>query len=189
MAKRIILASASPRRMEILKQAGYDFEIIPANVDEDNVSGSRDNIVKELAKKKALACLANVKDDNALIIGSDTLVFYGDRRLGKPDSVSQWREYLELISGKEHSVITGVCICYNGIVHTFSCTTKVFVAELTSEDIDSYIKLGDDIDKAGGYAIQGAFAKYIPKIEGEYNNVVGFPIARFNEELKRLNII
>ena len=181
--RNIVLASASPRRKEILKSAGYDFVVRPVDVDESIASSNPGELVMELAKIKAIACLNSLSDNEAdsVVVGADTLVFVDDVQLGKPHSVEDWKASLRTISGRSHEVLTGVCVCYDGNVKTFYSATKVHVAKLSEEDIDECIARGEDMDKAGGYAIQGAFSKYITAIEGEYNNVVGFPIAMFRE--------
>jgi len=189
--RNIILASASPRRKDILKTAGYDFDVKPVDVDESKII-ERDphKLVQELARIKAKAC-ADLLDDNeikdTLVIGADTLVFAGDRRLGKPADKKDWENTLKLLSGRSHSVITGVCLIYNDKCLVFDQETIVRVGELTDSDIRECIERGEDMDKAGGYAIQGAFSKYVDSIEGEYNNVVGFPIAKFRKVIKELS--
>lgn len=185
---RIILASASPRRSQILKTAGYDFVVRPVDVDESVDGYNPEGLVMELAQSKALACVDTLSDEekNYIVVGADTLVFVDDKQLGKPASSKQWREYIELMSGRSHNVITGVCIYHKGNVRKFSQITRVNVARLSDEDIDAFIARGEDMDKAGGYAIQGYFSQYVTSIEGEYNNVVGFPIARFTQEIKSL---
>lgn len=194
MGRKIILASASPRRREILKTAGFDFEVRPSDVDESDVTGNPEELVMKLAKIKAQACVSQLGPDEIvgeggyLVIGSDTLVFLDDKQLGKPQSTQQWREYLKGISGRSHKVMTGVCICTEELVDCSYAATTVYVEELTDAEIDEYISYGNDMDKAGGYAIQGLFSKYITSIEGEYNNVVGFPVAAFNKRIKELGI-
>lgn len=198
MTRQIILASASPRRREILNAAGYDFVVSPADVDEENVSGTREEIVKELAYRKAVACAKKIMNFDGtdgvpycggkLIIGSDTLVFLEDAQMGKPANKEAWKEDIRNLSGKTHSVLTGVCLVWDDNVYCFCSKTDVEVAKLSEEEIDEYIARDEDMDKAGGYAIQGAFAKYIPRIDGEYNNVVGFPVAHFAKVLNELGI-
>ena len=181
----IILASASPRRQDILRTAGYEFIIHPMDIDEENIhAATKEELVMKLAKAKSLACRESLDklEPDDYIIGADTLVFKDNKRLGKPADKAQWREYIKLLQNGRHEVITGVCILKNNHEKVFYSTTKVTVDPMTDEDIEQYMALGEDIDKAGGYAIQGYFAKYISSIEGEYNNVVGFPIAAFRKE-------
>ena len=185
----IILASASPRRQEIFKNAGYEFDLCPMDIDEEKIQAdSKEELVMALAKAKAVACKEYKKNsltDEDMIVGADTLVFANSRRLGKPESKEQWKEFIKMLQGDVHEVITGVCVLHGCEEKCFYSTTKVTVAPMTEDDIDRYIALGEDMDKAGGYAIQGYFAQYIPQIEGEYNNVVGFPIAKFRGEMKK----
>lgn len=194
MSRKIILASASPRRQDILHAAGYTFDIKPTDSSEDCDFTSPCDVVMELARRKALACKESLDEeiinspDGYLIIGADTLVFLDDSRLGKPGSVEEWRNCIKRLSGNTHSVYTGVCLIYDNQLKIFSSETKVSVASMSRDDIDSFISRGEDMDKAGGYAIQGYFSKYIPHIEGEYNNVVGFPIAKFREVLDEIGL-
>lgn len=194
MSRRIVLASASPRRKDILQTAGYDFIVLPADVDEGHTVGSPEEIVMELAKRKAEECAKHLpedimhNEDGFLVIGSDTLVFLDEEQLGKPESHERWREYISRLSDNTHKVITGVCIITEKLTDTFCACTYVNVADMTEAEIDDFIQTGDDMDKAGGYGIQGKFAKYISGITGEYNNVVGFPIAAFAKRIKELEI-
>lgn len=189
----IILASASPRRQEIMNVAGYDYITCPMDVDEEGITANtKEELVMSLAKAKAEACRDYLSaseattielTDEDYIVGADTLVFANGCRLGKPTSKDKWFEYINMLQGNTHEVITGVSIVCGDEIKTFYSSTKVSVAPMTMNDIMDYIDRDEDMDKAGGYAIQGYFAKYIHKIEGEYNNVVGFPIAKFREEL------
>ena len=186
----IILASASPRRKDILKTAGYDFKVCPMDIDEENITAdAKEELVMKLAAAKAHACKENPdlkSADQDYIVGADTLVFADGQRLGKPADKDQWREYIKLLSGNVHEVITGVCILHKGEEKCFYSSTKVYVAQMSAAQIEDFIARNEDMDKAGGYAIQGYFAKYIHKIEGEYNNVVGFPIAKFHKVMTDL---
>jgi len=185
----IILASASPRRQEILRTAGYDFTVRVMDIDEEKITAtSKEELVMKLSREKALACRKSCDDleDGDIIIGADTLVFAKGKRLGKPADEHQWKEYIQMLQGDVHEVITGVTLIGKNQEKSFYSTTRVSVSPMTDEDIEEYVLRGEDIDKAGGYAIQGYFAKYIPQIDGEYNNVVGFPIAKFREEMAAL---
>lgn len=190
----IILASASPRRREILKAGGYDFIVRPSDIDESVTASDPGELVMELAEQKAHACEQSLMGEQGydingkLIIGADTLVFLDDTRMGKPANIEEWTRYIKMMSGRKHSVITGVALIYDGRCETFYSETIVTVDDITDEEIAEYIELGEDMDKAGGYAIQGQFAKFIPCIEGEYNNVVGFPIAHFRKKLAELGL-
>lgn len=188
--RKIVLASASPRRREILKTAGYDFDIKPVDVDESGIMEENPHkLVQELARIKARTCADSFEDDDIkdiLFIGADTLVFADGKRLGKPADTEDWKHTLMTLSGRGHRVITGVCLIYNDKCLTFDQETIVNISDLSDEDIRECIERNEDMDKAGGYAIQGAFAKYVDSIEGEYNNVVGFPIAKFRKVIKEL---
>ena len=189
--RRIVLGSGSPRRREILGSAGFEFEVITSEADENIDLCNPEDMVKELSKRKALA-VANSLDDktNVMVIGADTLVFMDGKPMGKPRDEEEEISFLKKMSGTGHDVITGVTICYDedGQFKTvsFAAKTVVNVAQLNDEDINWYLSTGEWTDKAGGYAIQGFFAKYITGIEGEYNNVVGFPLAAFYKEYKKL---
>lgn len=195
--RKIILGSGSPRRREILASSGYDFEVVTSDADEDIELCKPEDMVKELSKRKALAVTETVMstrgESDFAVIGADTLVFMDGKPMGKPHSKEEEIEFLEKMSGKSHDVITGVTIAYDkdGEVktHSFSAKTEVRVAKLSSEEIKWYLGTGEWTDKAGGYAIQGYFAKFISGIEGEYNNVVGFPLAAFYKEVSELGIL
>lgn len=196
--RRIILASGSPRRKEILKSAGYEFEVLTSDADENIDLCKPEEMVKELSKRKAMAVAEKVMStitsaSDFLVIGADTLVFMDGRPMGKPHSKEEETQFLKKMSGTDHDVITGVTVAYdeNGVIktHSFSSVTKVKVAKLNDDEISWYLSTNEWTDKAGGYAIQGYFAKFISGIEGEYNNVVGFPLAAFYKELSELNIL
>lgn len=196
--RSIYLASASPRRSDILTQAGFDYTKIIANVNELIYEERPEKIVENLAERKASFVAEMVSQYyNYLVIGADTVVFIDGEVLGKPDDIDQARYAISTLSGRTHQVITGVSLYYDisessGVrLHKnikFHETTLVEVAELSEREIEDYLETNEWMDKAGGYAIQGAFCKYITKITGEYENVVGFPIARFYSEYKRLGL-
>ena len=196
---KIILASASPRRKELLKQMGLEFEVMPSHGDEIITRKIPWEIVMELSSQKArdlvykaaMDALSGEKNEdgegqNVLVIGADTIVAYQNEILGKPKDKDDAVRMLRLLQGKQHSVYTGVSMVYlrEGIAQTrtFVEETKVYVAPMTDEQIDSYAATGEPMDKAGAYAIQGLFAEFIVKIEGDYNNVVGLPIGRIMRE-------
>lgn len=193
MARRIILASGSPRRRELLESGGFEFEVITSDADENIGRMDPDEVGKELSYRKAQA-VADIIDssDNVLIIGADTLVYVDDMRMGKPKDEAEEYDFLRKMSGRSHDVITGVTILADegGILtrHSFSAVTKVNVIDMTDEEMEWYVATGEWTDKAGGYAIQGKFGKFISGIEGEYANVVGFPLARFYEEYKKIEV-
>lgn len=190
---QMILASNSPRRKELLSQAGITFQVIPAVGEEIAHTEIPSELVKELSYQKAAEVAAAV-DQQAVILGSDTVVAIDNQILGKPKSEADAYEMLKKISGKQHQVFTGVTLLVkdsNGIVatKTFVECANVFVAALSEEEIHSYIATKEPMDKAGAYGIQGGFAKYVVRIEGDYYTIVGLPIAKVYESLKELNVL
>ena len=183
--KRFIVASASPRRREILTNAGYHFEVIPSDANE-NISCvmTPEETVCFLSRRKALAVLENNRD--AVVFGCDTVVAIGDEILGKPENDEDAKRMLKMLSGRVHTVSTGVCVVDENKTEVFANTTEVEFYELSDETIESYIATGECSDKAGAYGIQSGFAIHIEKIEGDYFNVVGLPISYVYEELKKL---
>lgn len=186
MRKKLVLASASPRRKEILEQMGLAFTVIPAKGKECPKSIRPAEVVKELALQKAKE-VADTLWEPALVIGSDTVVAYGNEILGKPKDETDAFRMLKLLQGAEHTVYTGVAVVdaesSNILVH-FSEGTKVSMYPMPEAWIWQYIRSGEPMDKAGAYAIQGGCGVFIREIQGEYANVVGFPAARFYQELK-----
>jgi len=186
---QLILASASPRRSELLRQMGEIFKIIPANCNETlqlNLTIAENATL--LAKKKAEFVAAKI-DEAALIIGADTLVSVDGNILGQPQNREQSAQMLSQLSGKSHEVTTGVCIIGKEpkYFQNFCVTTKVVFNTLTREEIEAYIDTKEPMDKAGSYAIQGKAAVFVKEIHGDYYNVVGLPLSRLYEELKRYN--
>jgi septum formation protein len=174
---RLILASKSPRRSELLKQAGLTFSVIPSDFDEDTVALSNpDSDVVTLAESKALDI--SQKHPDAWVIGADTIVLIGRKILGKPASAAEAFEMLQRLSGKTHQVLTGYCICCKKKNRVFSETVKTDVnfKRLTDAEINWYIQTGEPFDKAGGYAIQGVGSFLVRSINGSYTNVVGLPV-------------
>ena len=193
----VILASGSPRRKELLTQAGINFEVITSDADETPTKTVPAEIVMELSKRKGEDVYERLeregridKTGETLIISADTLVFFKDERLGKPKDKADAFRMLKELSGDVHDVITGVMLTYvsqgqkNQVC--FFEKTEVSVYDLTDDEINAYIATGEPMDKAGAYAIQGFFGKYIKGINGEYANVVGLPIARLYHEIKKL---
>lgn len=179
---KIILASASPRRRELMKLITEDFEVISADVDEtlpENIEPFRAS--EYLAGIKAQA--VSISPEN-IVIGCDTTVIIDDKILGKPKDDDQCREYLEMLSGRTHSVITACSIVFGNRIRTFSEVTEVTFRKLSADDIEWYISTGEPFDKAGGYGIQGKGSLLVEKINGDYFNVVGLPVSRLNQELK-----
>ena len=201
---QIILASQSPRRKELLEQIGLEFEICPAKGEEIITKSIPEEVVMELSKQKAEEIAAMVssyaqehKDittpSDILVIGADTVVAYSGKILGKPVDEADAKRMLTMLSGNTHSVFTGVTLVLidkSGRAGelVFYEKTDVKMHEMTELEIDRYIATGEPMDKAGSYGIQGKCAIYIEKIEGDYNNVVGLPIARIYQELKKIGI-
>lgn len=178
---KIILASASPRRQELLNYVFDKFECIPADIDETIPEDiSAENSAEFLAVKKAEHIAADFPD--ALVIGCDTVVVHNGEVYGKPSDKADAKRMLNALSAKKHSVITGVCLCFNGRKHSFSDVTAVEFYPLTSEEISDYISTGSPMDKAGAYGIQDKNFLPVRSIEGDYFNVVGLPIGRLKRE-------
>ena len=188
----VILASASPRRTELLKQAGIAHIIMPATCDEQTSATQPEQYVMELAERKAADVLAcYVKDhpgESVIVIGSDTVVSVDGKILGKPKTEEEAFTMLSSLQNHTHQVYTGVAVLENKngkeTKKVFCEQSNVEVYPMTKEEILSYIKTGDCMDKAGAYGVQGHFAIYIKGIHGDYNNIVGLPIARLYQELK-----
>ena len=192
MEYRIILASGSPRRKELLEQIGVTFEIKTSSKEEVITSTDPESVVKELSMMKAEDVAEKVPGP-ALILGADTVVAHGGRILGKPKDKEDAIQMISSFAGEEHYVYTGVCILRkeeDGSVKkiSFAEGTKVMVYPMTTEEIAAYVESGEPMDKAGAYAIQGLFAPYIKGIEGDYYNIVGFPIAGIYQRLKEEGI-
>ena len=171
----LVLASKSPRRSEILKNAGIDFTIRVADADETIPAGTNpQDAVVFLASRKALA-VERAEDET--VLGADTIVVLNDKNLGKPNDREDAFNMLRSLSGRVHSVFTGVCAVGNGISLTFSEETKVEFYSLTDDEINEYLDTDEPYDKAGAYGIQGIASKFIRGIEGDYFNVVGLPIS------------
>ena len=180
--KRFIVASASPRRKELLSNVGFTFEVIPSDADEScDESLSPEELVKELGRRKAESVFAENTD--AVVLGCDTIVEYSGTVLGKPESRAEAKEMLRMLSGKKHNVHTGVCIMDSEKAVSFTSTVKVEFYELSEELIDSYVATGESDDKAGAYGIQGVGCVLVKGIEGDYFSVVGLPVA---ETVRRL---
>lgn len=182
--KHIILASASPRRKEILELADLKFDIMPSNAEEITTKRAPNEVVMELASIKAKD-IYDKSDKQSMIVGADTVVAYQGQILGKPADETDAKRMLSMLSGQTHEVYTGVCIIEDGKTKTFYEETKVTFYKISDKQIDHYIKTGEPMDKAGSYGIQGKAAVFIKGIEGDYYNVVGFPIARFLQEITK----
>ena len=192
--RRIILASASPRRRELLERAGVKFEVIPASGDENRTSDDPKEAVAQLARDKAVSVKATVEDaeEETVIIGSDTVVVFQNMILGKPHDQEDAVNTLKKLQGTTHQVYTGVSVLEkkNGQwqEHTFYESTDVTFYPVSDGEIREYVATGEPMDKAGSYGIQGLFGIYVKGINGDYNNVVGLPAARLFYEMKKSGI-
>jgi septum formation protein len=181
--RRLILASASPRRRELLTQAGYAFEVQPAHVNEDLRPGEEAiAYVVRLAREKALFVLAEMSSKGpaapqVVVLGADTTVTLDGHILAKPEDATDAARMLRMLSGRTHRVITGVAIATAKGVEVAAEVTGVQFRTLSDEEIATYVASGEPMDKAGAYGIQGLAAKWIPRVEGCYFNVVGLPLA------------
>jgi septum formation protein len=183
--KKVVLASASPRRKEIFKNIGLNPLHIPSNVEEEMLDIAPYKLVMQHSASKAKE-VAKHLDHKCIVIGADTVVALDGKILGKPSSKYQAYDYLEKLSGKRHQVYTGVTICYKKLVKTFYEKTSVDFDDLSHFDIENYIETGESFDKAGAYGIQGYGSQFIKKISGCYFNVMGFPANRFYREIKKI---
>lgn len=187
----LVLASASPRRQELLRKAGIAFTVQPADVDESPISGeSAQACAERLAREKALAIWRQRPQD--VVLGADTVVVVNGTMLAKPTDAEDASRMLRMLSAREHRVITGVCLIQAGAGaqrsgdRIASATTIVTMTEISEQEIREYVASGEPMDKAGAYAIQGMASRWIPRIEGDYSNVVGLPIALVYRMLREL---
>jgi len=204
MKTRIILASASPRRRELLHQVGLAPEIVPSHVEEVVTGSLPAEVVMELSAQKAedvaaglsnpaeledvaAGCPAPARGEEIVVIGADTVVAADGRILGKPKSVEEARQMIGMLQGRKHQVYTGVTMIFLGRKERvcFAEETDVLVYPMDREQIDRYVATGEPMDKAGAYGIQGRFAAHIQGIAGDYNNVVGLPVGRVCQELMK----
>ena len=178
MDRRLILASSSPRRRELLTQAGYVFEVRPAHINEDP-RADEDPLayVVRLAREKAESIFRAVDDPRAVVIGADTTVTLDGHILAKPDDAADASRMLRMLSGRTHRVITGVAVVTARGAEVAAEVTGVRFLMLSDEEIATYVASGEPMDKAGAYGIQGLAAKWIPRVEGCYFNVVGLPLS------------
>ena len=202
MDKKIILASASPRRRELLARIGLKFEVRASRAEEKTEAKEPEELVKELSALKALDIwekLSKEEKKNSLVIGADTVVSICGTVMGKPKDREDAARMLSLLQGRSHQVYTGVTLVYldekgdrdNGSKaeqreKSFFEKTDVFVFPMSEEEIACYVATGEPMDKAGAYGIQGSFAAYIKGIAGDYNNVVGLPVGRLYQEIKQI---
>ena len=184
--KHLILASGSPRRRELMSQVGLDFTVVTSDADENIKEMEPEDYVRELSSAKAQSVLEQYadKEDSVIVIGADTIVYHKGEILTKPKNEEDAFRILKSLEGQIHQVYKGVTICSGHKNVSFYEKTDVWVYDMTDEEIRDYISTGEPMDKAGAYGIQGKFAAYIKGIEGDYNNVVGLPVARLVHELK-----
>lgn len=189
--RKIILASASPRRRELLEQGGIPFTVIPSQAEEKITTEQPGQVVEELSYLKCSDIYEKSLGD-VLVIGADTVVASEGKILGKPSSQKDAVKMLQSLQGREHEVYTGVTIMARegneNRKKTFHEKTKVVFYPMSDEEIRSYVNTGEPMDKAGAYGIQGKSAVFIKEISGDYNNVVGLPLARLYQELKNMGI-
>ena len=185
---RLLLASASPRRRELLRNAGFEFEVQPSRIVEEIQRGERpEDFARRAAREKAMQIAAS-SPRGSLVLGADTVVVIDGETLGKPSNREDATRMLRLLSGRTHQVHTGICLVrapaeIEALEHE---TTLVTFRELDEEEIRGYVESGEPLDKAGAYAIQGLASKFVTRISGCYSNVVGLPVARLYDILKPL---
>lgn len=184
MSKRVILASNSPRRKELLKKIADDFDVVSPDVDESIDNIKIEEIPAKLAQRKANAVFKNNQD--CIVIGADTVVILDNELMGKPKDKEDARRMLMNLSGKTHKVITGCAIISSENEVHFSVVTEVTFFMLSAKEIEDYVNSGEPLDKAGAYGIQGLGYSLVEKINGDYNNVVGLPISLLNKKLKSI---
>lgn len=204
---KMILASASPRRRELMEQIGLTFEVMTSQIEERVFSEKPGEVVEELSRQKAEAvgkqfCQGEgigepahgeeAAEEDILVVGADTVVAFEGAVLGKPGSAGEAVRMLERLQGREHEVYTGVTLLYRAAgaeqwrVKCFHERTRVCFYPMSDEEIQEYVQTGDPLDKAGAYGIQGFCARYVSGIEGDYHNVVGLPVGRLYQEMKEL---
>lgn len=198
---KIILASASPRRRELLAGLGLDYTVLASSVEEQITEKEPAKVVEELSAQKAGDVLQRLlapsfrkgDDEELLVIGADTIVSIEGQILGKPADERDGAEMLKRLSGRQHQVYTGVTLYYWHRGEARKCTfhecTQVWFYPMTQEEIGWYISTGEPMDKAGAYGIQGLGKRFVKAIKGDYNNVVGLPVARLYQELKALKLM
>lgn len=199
MGRRVILASASPRRQELLKMIYPQFEVQQSDCNEETENLSPKKMVMELAKRKALsvAALNQNTSEELIIIGSDTVVAVDEAILGKPKDHDDAVQMLKKLSGRVHSVYTGVALVSlnrqsfkeEAVCEVFAEETKVEFVSMTDDEIETYVNTGEPMDKAGAYGIQGCAGKFISSISGDYYNVVGLPVAALYQRLKKKGML
>ncbi len=190
MDRKVILASASPRRRELLNQVGIDPVIMPSHVEEVIASTEPDQVVMELSAQKAEDVAAAYRGQDVVVIGADTVVVADGKILGKPKDREDAIRMVTLLAGRSHQVYTGVTLVFcgadrgkDGKTVTFAEETEVWIYPMDRTRVERYVDTGEPMDKAGAYGIQGYFAAYIQGIRGDYTNVVGLPVGRVCQTL------
>lgn len=185
---RLILASSSPRRAEVLRNAGFVFEVVPSTADEaEGEKGNPAALAERLARRKAEEVAARfAAQDGVVVLGADTVVVVDDALLGKPASAEEAIAMLSRLSGRAHEVITGVALAAPGTTRRALAheMTRVFFRPLTRQEIEAYVATGEPMDKAGAYAVQGQGARLVTRVEGCYFNVMGLPVALVDRLLR-----
>lgn len=187
MITKILLASASPRRVALLKQMGIDCVVMPADIDETALlNESPTDYVLRLAKQKALAIVKKLPNNLLPILAADTTVVLGHEILGKPDNNTDAANMLKKLSGSTHQVHTAIALAFNGNIETALSTTQVTIMPLTDAMISAYIATGEPMDKAGSYAIQGFAGNWVKRIDGSYTGVMGLPVFETAQLLEKI---
>ncbi len=185
---KFVLASASPRRKELLTSAGFEYEVHPANIDEIIPDGTpTESVAEVLAKQKAESVLKDYPD--AVVLGSDTIVVLDGKILGKPHDKEDAANMLHSLSGREHQVYTGLCVCSKDKTCCMTSCTDVYFHKLSDELVSAYIETGEPMDKAGAYGAQGLGSVLVEKINGDFFTVMGLPIADAVRILAKFGIV
>lgn len=183
---RLVLASQSPRRAELLRNAGYEFTVRAAGIDETLREGEdAERHVVRLAFEKAQACSSEADE---IVLGADTIVLIDGEVLGKPRDAADATRMLGLLAGRKHEVLTAICLRCGAQVTQETASTVVWFGNLTAEQIREYVATGEPMDKAGAYAIQGLASRFIERIDGSYSNVVGLPVAVVSKHLRHAKL-
>ena len=183
---KIILASKSPRRKEILQTLGFEFEVVTADTDESSTETDPRALTRDLAERKGREVAKAITQKDVLVISCDTVVWCDGKILGKPKDEADATAMLKLLSGRKHTVTSGLSLSFNGKTVTDSEDTDVYFAELSDEFIKKYVASGVTMDKAGSYGIQGGAALFCERMSGDYYNVMGLPVCRLGQVLKEV---
>lgn len=193
---RFVLASASPRRIRLLKAIINDFEVIPGNIDESYRPGeSPSRYAMRMSLEKSTSVRQRLvregREGGGWFLGADTIVVVDDRVLGKPGGPGEARGMLEMLSARVHEVITGVCVVgpEGDVLANETVTSRVWMRRIGTGELDAYIETGEPLDKAGGYAIQGEAGRFVDRVEGSYTNVVGLPVERVRRLLMQAGLV